>query len=98
MSIGRYTFARRINNGEGVSNPRVSGKIFRAIELGLLPYTVETLKSNQRLDVISFEKYGDPTYWWAIAAASGIGWGLQVPAGTIIRVPTNISDIIAIVR
>jgi hypothetical protein len=31
--------------------------------------------------------YGNGRYAWIIAAASDIGWMLQVPPGTYIRVP-----------
>jgi hypothetical protein len=41
-------------------------------------------------------KYGDSRYWWVLAASSDIGWGLQIPPGTVIRIPdlTQVSNII----
>ena len=39
-----------------------------------------------RLDTLSGSIYGDGKYWWVLAAASGIGWGLQIPPGTIINI------------
>ena len=98
MSIGRYTFANRFNAGEGISNPRTSSKIFRAVETGQIPVTYTKLQGAQRLDSIAYEKYGDASYWWIIAAASGIGWGLQVPPGTILRIPNNLAQVLRIVR
>jgi nucleoid-associated protein YgaU len=41
---------------------------------------------DDRLDTLAGSLYGDARYWWVIAAASDIGWGLQIPPGTIIRV------------
>jgi len=38
--------------------------------------------------------YQSSTYWWVIAAASGIGWGLQVPPGTVLRIPKNIGEVV----
>ena len=56
--------------------------------------TVVVLEEGQRLDQIAGVFYGDSSYWWAIAAASGIGWALQVPPGTVLRVPKNIGDVL----
>ena len=92
MSIGRYTFANRFNAGEGISNPRSSSKIFRAVESGQISVTYTRLGGAQRLDAIAYEKYGDGSYWWVIAAASGIGYCLQASAGAYLRIPNNLSD------
>ena len=51
------------------------------------------LTSGHRLDTIAGGVLGDSSLWWTIAVLSGIGWGLQVPPGTRLIVPTNISDI-----
>jgi hypothetical protein len=45
------------------------------------------LQESNRLDILAGTYYGDGKLWWLIAAASDIGWGLQVPVGTIIKVP-----------
>jgi len=47
----------------------------------------------ERLDVIAGRVYGDGRLWWIIAAASGIGWWLQVPAGTRLVIPTSLDAI-----
>ena len=39
--------------------------------------------------------YGDSSLWWIIAAASNIGWGLQVPPGTVLKIPTDLGQIVA---
>ncbi len=41
---------------------------------------------DDRLDSLAGSIYGDGKYWWVLAAASGIGWGLQIPPGTIINI------------
>jgi hypothetical protein len=51
-----------------------------------------SLKESERLDIIAGQRYGDGRLWWLIAAASNIGWGLQVPPGTLIRIP-NLQDL-----
>ena len=45
------------------------------------------LTQADRLDNLAGLIYGDSRYWWVIAAASNIGWGLQAPPGTIISIP-----------
>ena len=98
MGIGRYTFTGLINKGEGKSNPRVSSKIYAAVMNGQISFTAQKTKRFERLDMLAMEKYGDASYWWIIAAASGIGWGLQIPPGTIVRIPSNLSQILSLVR
>jgi len=39
------------------------------------------------LDHLAATYYKDSRYWWVLAAASEIGWGLQLPPGTVIVVP-----------
>jgi hypothetical protein len=58
-----------------------------AIADGTLPFKEITLKEAQRLDHIAAQAYGNGRYAWLIAAASDIGWMLQAPPGTYIRIP-----------
>jgi hypothetical protein len=62
-------------------------RIRAAIKAGSLQYREITLRGVQRLDTIAGEEYGDGRYWWIIAAASEIGWGLQAPPGTLLKIP-----------
>ena len=100
MGIGRYTFSPRVTGKSGkiISNKRNAAKIFQGVVNGNIPAVFSKLKEDQRLDHIAAQKYGDPSYWWVIAAASGIGWGLQCPPGTILRIPTNLAKVLAYVR
>ena len=93
---GRYTYSPPINNGEGRSNTRISSRIYKGVTNGTIPFKAQRLKVNQRLDHLAAEFYGSSSYWWIIAAASGIGWNMQVPEGTIIRIPRNLGQILAI--
>jgi len=97
MAIGRYAFTSKVNKDTLATSP-ASWKIFQAIEEGSLSFSSKTLKGGERLDHIAAKSYGSPGLWWIIAAASGIGWGLQVPPGTIIRVPTSASAAINLTR
>jgi hypothetical protein len=72
--------------------------IYSASISGALDTEKIILTTTQRLDTLAGKYYGDSQLWWVIAAASGIGWGLQVPAGTVIRVPINVQLAINLVR
>ena len=56
---------------------------------GRIPATRVVLKEGQRLDQLAFRHYNDGRMWWVIAAASGIGWCMQVPAGTVLTIPNS---------
>lgn len=53
---------------------------------------VIVLTQSERVEHIAGAIYGDARYWWVLAVASEIGWALQAPPGTIIKVP-NLRDI-----
>lgn len=57
------------------------------IQAGNIRFQQIVLQESNRLDILSGLYYGDGRLWWLIAAASDIGWGLQVPVGTIIKIP-----------
>lgn len=42
---------------------------------------------ENRLDLISYKFYNTPLLWWCIAEASDIRDPLNVPLGTILRIP-----------
>ena len=66
-----------------------------AVANGSVAVSIVEVKEAQRLDHIAHEYYGDGTMWWIIAAASGIGWWLQVPPGTLLKVPITLDGILA---
>jgi hypothetical protein len=47
------------------------------------------MEEGERLDSLAGTVYGDASLWWIIASASGIGWGMQVPPGTLIFIPND---------
>ena len=71
--------------------------IRQAAVSGVIKTRVYTLQGAERLDTIAGREYGDASNWWIIAAASGIGWALQVPTGTRLIVPLDLSEISDIV-
>ena len=50
---------------------------------------------GERLDVLAYKFYGDSTLWWVIAKANGIRGKLNVSQDTEIRIPGNISKVLA---
>ena len=87
-NISRYRSDPSIPNGIGTN--RAISNIRDAIQEGTLPCRIVILKESQRLDHIAYSTYGDGRMWWVIAAASGIGWWMQAPPGTRLRVPTDL--------
>jgi hypothetical protein len=59
---------------------------------GNIKYQEYILEENERLDILAGEFYGDSSLYWVLAACSDIGFALQVPPGTIIKIP-DINDI-----
>tara|TARA_R110001583_G_scaffold48919_4_gene153098 strand:+ start:4113 stop:4409 length:297 start_codon:yes stop_codon:yes gene_type:complete len=98
MATSRYSFTPIIRAGKQYATSMSSVKIRKAIEAGTLEYSIHITSEGQRLDGLAGRFYGDGSLWWVLAAASGIGWGLQVPAGTMIYVPSNIGYIYGLVR
>lgn len=95
--INRYRRSPKIKVGQAYGTYVAGNIIYRAYEQGALDTEVTVLKESERLDHIAGRYYGDGSLWWVIAAASKIGWGLQVPPGTRIVVPTDLGQIAALV-
>jgi nucleoid-associated protein YgaU len=94
MSISRYAFSKRYGGHKTkVASSKANYIIFKAVNSGAVKYTTKILQEGERLDQIAGEIYEDGSLWWVIAAASGIGWGLQVPPGTLLRIPVDISTL-----
>jgi nucleoid-associated protein YgaU len=67
---------------------RATNLIRASIKNGSLPITKKfTTTWGDRLDALAGTVYGEGRYWWVLAAASDIGWGMQIPPGTVIIVP-----------
>ena len=98
MAISRYAFVNKYNRSNNVfyATARYNVRISKAIHNGTLDFKVHILADGERLDQLAYKFYNDSSYWWVIAAASNIGWGLQVPPGTIIRIPSSLSDALGV--
>lgn len=96
MPFSRYERTQVLGFGQLFGTSRAHATIRQAIKNGNLSYKEMILHENERLDHIAGRTYGNSRYWWVIAAASDIGWGLQVPSGTVIRIPdlTTVANLI----
>ena len=92
-AVRRYRRAPKLKRGQYYGTFTPGYYIYKAVQGGKISCETYTTKQAERLDVIAGEHYGDGTLWWIIAAASGIGWNLQVPPGTYIRIPKKLSDV-----
>jgi hypothetical protein len=96
MASSRYArtpiidFGRQYGTSEAVNNIRA------AIKNGSMPTKQLLVRGVERLDTLAGSIYGDARYWWILAAASDVGWGLQVPPGTVINIP-DLSAVITLV-
>jgi hypothetical protein len=78
---------------KGIQSTESINTIRSGIESGDIQIIrVLTLTETDRVEHIAGALYGDSRYWWIIAAASEIGWALQAPPGTIIKVP-DLNDV-----
>jgi len=96
LAFSRYRNDKTLRNGKIVGTNRGLLILRRRMQRGEIAFSRVTLKEGQRLDVIAQQAYGDARLWWIIAAASGIGWWLQAPPGTLLKVPTDLTQIEAI--
>lgn len=92
----RYSKDKRIR-GAKLESAKTVNAIRRANEYGLIPTREVVLTESQRLDHLAHEFLGNSRLWWVLAALSNVGWGLQLPPGTIINVPTDITSVKTII-
>ena len=97
MAINRYDRTDLMNRGKQLATPENIRRIQKAVRRNNVITKPIILKEGERLDHLAGKVYGNGQLWWVIAAASGIGWGLQVPPGTRILVPTDLSGIAMLV-
>ena len=94
--MNRYGNDSLIRGGKSLSSNKAAILIRQQINTGQIKFKRIVLGEGVRLDHLAFKEYEDASLWWVIAAASGIGWGLQVPAGTYLTIPTELSRLKAL--
>lgn len=94
--ISRYNRTAILNSGAQFGTCYAHETIRNAIASGQIKTTTMILREGMRLDAIAAQTYGDARLWWVIAASSHVGYGLQVPPGTVLTIP-NLADVAALV-
>ncbi len=92
-AIRRYSRSPVLKGGSTVGTGRAGIALYSAAQNGSLTVERRQIKAGERLDIIAGKTYGDAGLWWIIAAASGIGWALQVPPGIVLTIPTDLSQV-----
>jgi hypothetical protein len=85
--LRRYANTSLLSAGTRYGTSSTVRDIRLGVSSGIISCTNMTLTETQRLDVLAGLEYGDSSLWWVIAAASNIGWGLQIPPGISIKIP-----------
>lgn len=96
MAFSRYSRTVVLNFGAQFGTGRAREAVQKAVSSGQINVREFTSRGLERLDTMAGVLYGDSRYWWVLAAASNIGWGMQVAPGTIIKVP-NLNDVASLV-
>lgn len=93
MAIRRYGKTSLLAGGTMYATPSSVSSIRTAVKNGAIATTEYVSLENERLDTIAGKWYGNATLWWVIAAASDIGWALQIPPGTKLLIPTSLASV-----
>lgn len=93
MAVSRYRRTSRLAGGTKLGTNRTPAILHRAAKSGKLPCRTYVTKEAERLDILAGKFLGSAQLWWVIAACSGIGWFLQVPPGTRIKIPRDVQKV-----
>ena len=91
--MNRYSRSRVIQAGKGLSTNLTIPVIRRMKERGQIQTFEHILREGERMDHVAARFLGSSQLWWVIAVMSDIGWSLQVPPGTVLRIPTDVGQI-----
>ena len=96
MALRRYSRTTKIRGGKMYGTARAGIIIRQRVMSGKINAERYVMKEGERLDVLAGKIYGNARLWWAIAAASGVGWAMQCPPGTVLYIP-SLGDIAKVV-
>lgn len=97
MGLRRYNRTPLMSAGRQYATPRTIERIQKGVKTGRISIKEHVCAELERLDILAGKYYGDGRLWWIISAASGVGWGMQVPPGTRLLIPTKPEQIARIV-
>jgi len=93
----RYINDSTLRQGKILSTAKGVDTLRTALREGKIPFTERTLREGERIDQIAGEIFGDGRLWWVLAAISNIGWPMQLPPGTIIKIPLDMPDVLRLI-
>ena len=93
----RYRNDSIIKTGTSLASNEAAIRLRTAFNAGNLTTRTLVTGASTRLDHVAFKYLGDASFWWAIAALSGIGWGMQLAPNTRLVIPTNVSQIASVI-
>ena len=97
MARSRYENVTKIAGGRQYGTSQGHFNIRKSAETGALKVREHVIQEGERLDILAGRQYGDARLWWVIAAASGVGWCLQVPPGTRILIPVDLGQVMRLI-
>ena len=87
----RYKTTRAKTDSSGITS--YSTTYYPDISLSDSDLFITTVR-GERLDNLAFKYYNDTSLWWVIAKANNINGKPVLPAGQVIRIPSNITEIL----
>lgn len=93
MALDRYSSDSAVLGGKILGTNVSLQRIRDAVKSGAISVSAVEIQDGDRLDALAGRIYGDGRLWWVIAAASNIGWWMQVPPGTRILVPNDLAQV-----
>ena len=93
MTLSRYRQSNLIKGNKAIGTNVARTTLYRAAQNGEISTDIYVTRQGDRLDKLAGRYYEDGTLWWVIAAASGIGWWLQIPPGVVLTIPTDINQV-----
>ena len=85
--MSRYSTTQTIRDNN--EKRRFASTIIPSLPLSPADIYIRTT-SVERLDNLAYRFYQDPTLWWIIAGANGLGRGsLMVPSNRPLRIPSK---------
>lgn len=97
MTVSRYSRTPTVKNGIQLGTTNVTRVLYESARNGNISTFDYVVKEGERLDHLAGRYLGNGDLWWVIAATSGVGWMMQVPAGTRVKIPENVDQAMAFV-
>ena len=88
QNLSRYSTTKRIIDDKN------NVSYFETINKQQIPesesdtFITVTKETENRLDLISLNSYGNPLFWWIIAIANNIDDPFDIPIGSVLRIPS----------